>query len=59
MSVKRILNQLFPPDPNSPTEEELEFMAAPLSAAEQRQEDRERQAKRMKNQRSRQWWNHR
>jgi len=59
MTVKRIFDQLFPPDPNPPSPEELEFMAAPLTAAEQRQEDRARQAERTKNQRGRQWWNHR
>lgn len=59
MTVKRVLLQLFPPDPNPLSEEELEFMAAPLTAEEQRQEDRSRQAERTKNQRSRQWWNHR
>jgi hypothetical protein len=57
--AQRVLNQICPPTPNPYSEEELSYMAAPLTPAEERQAQRERQAKRTKNQRSRQWWNHR
>lgn len=57
--AQQVFDQICPPTPNPYTEEELEFMAAPLTPQEERQEQRERQAKRTKNQRSRQWWNNR
>jgi len=58
-SAQRVWDQIRPPTPSPYTEEELSEMAAPMSATEVRQDQLEKTAERTKNQRSRQWWNHR
>lgn len=57
--AQQVFDQICPPTPSPYSEEELSYMAAPLTPAEERQAQRKRQAQRAKNQRSRQWWNHR
>lgn len=57
--AQRIFDTICPPAPSKYTEEELAEMAAPLTPEEIRRDQMEKTAARTKNQRSRQWWNHR